>query len=281
LILRETLMAGLEDVVHFGNAFTHYELNGTGVEAHFVGGASVTCDLLVAADGVGSRVRQQFLPQVSLIDTGMRWLGGRTVLDRRMRTSLPDAASECALSISDDGKQWFLASVFFQQPPKEAAGALWPGLQFTDNDDFVMWALIGRAGFLYTDEQFLSAATDVLHRFALEAVDGCHPMLRQLVESAAPDRSFALAIRAMPVVDPWPGARITFVGDAIHAGPVNGVGANSALEDAALLCRYLVGGQQDLQRAIDQYEVELLDRVRASRAATAVFSDRGFHRARL
>ena len=270
LILRETLLAGLEGVVHFGNAFTHYELHSDGVEAHFADGTTVMSDLLVAADGVGSRVRQHFLSGVRLTDTGIRWLGGRTVLDERLRSLLPDATAESALSIRDNGKQWFLASVFFQQPPNAAAQAGLPALQYTDNEDFLMWALIGeRSEFMLTDERLFSATQEELHRSALQAVHGCHPMLKAFVESAAPDRAFALAIRAMPVVDPWPSGRITFLGDAIHASPVNGTGANSALEDAALLCRFLVRGQQDLQRAVDEYEVELLARVRAMRSGMA------------
>jgi 2-polyprenyl-6-methoxyphenol hydroxylase-like FAD-dependent oxidoreductase len=240
LVVRETLLAGLDDVVHFDNAFTHYEERADGVQAHFADGTSVMCDLVVAADGVGSRVRQQFFPNLSLMDTGMRWLGGRTVVDQRLRSLLPDAASESALSIKDSGKDWFLASVFFQQSPNEAARAIWPELQYTDNDDFLMWSLIGRRGeFAFTDEQLLGAATEELHALALDAVQGCHPMLREFVEAAARDRGFSLGIRAVPVVDAWPSSSITFVGDAIHASPVNGTGANSALEDAALLCRLL------------------------------------------
>jgi 2-polyprenyl-6-methoxyphenol hydroxylase-like FAD-dependent oxidoreductase len=270
LILRETLMAGIADAVHFGKKFSHYEAHANGVHAHFADGTVVICDLLVAADGVGSRVRQQFFPDVSLVDTGLRWLGGRTVLDRRLRNLLPEATSECAVSISDCGKQWFLASVYFQQRPHRAARALWPALQYTDNDDFLMWALIGhRDHFILADEQLFGAASEELHPFALEAVSGGHAMLKQFVEAAAPDRSFALAIRAMPVVDPWPSAPITFLGDAIHASAVNGTGANSALEDAALLCKYILENQADLQRALDEYETELLRRVRAMRAGQA------------
>jgi 2-polyprenyl-6-methoxyphenol hydroxylase-like FAD-dependent oxidoreductase len=224
----------------------------------------------VIACDIWGRVRQQFFPDDSPFDTGLRWLGGRTVLDRSLRNLLAEATSECAVSISDGGTQWFLASVYFQQRPHEAARALWPGLQYTDNDDFLMWALIGhRDHFIFADEQLFGAASEELYRFALGAVGGGHPMLKQFVEAAAPDRSFALAIRALPVVDPWRSAPITFVGDAIHAGAVNGTGANSALEDAALLCKHILGSQTDLQLALDEYETELLRRVRAMRAGQA------------
>jgi len=43
-------------------------------------------------------------------------------------------------------------------------------------------------------------------------------------------------------VPPWPPSRVTVLGDAIHAmSPARGSGANTALQDAALLCRMLTG----------------------------------------
>src|SRR5262249_6865549 len=188
LILRETLLAALDGVVHFGKEFTSYDLDSTSVEAHFADGTAASCDVLVAADGVGSRVRQQFLPDTKLVDTGMRWLGGRTVLDDRLRGLLPDALCDRAVTVQDHGKAWFLAPVLFTQRPEDAARALWPGLHYTDNDDFLMWALVGLRGeFMFSDEQLFGASETELHDLALAAVKGCQPMLRMLIEAATPD----------------------------------------------------------------------------------------------
>ncbi|MFD0475609.1 FAD-dependent oxidoreductase [Nonomuraea thailandensis] len=55
MTLRQILLTGMEDVVHFGKEFTRYEQHGDGtVTAHFADGTSATGDLLVAADGTGS-----------------------------------------------------------------------------------------------------------------------------------------------------------------------------------------------------------------------------------
>lgn len=271
LILRETLLAGLGDAVHFGKEFMRCEVHPTGVDAHFRDGSSVTCDVLVAADGVNSRVRQHLLPNTHLIDTGMRWLGGRTVLDDDLRGLLPEAVSDRAVSVTDGGQAFFLAPVFFQQRPNDVARTRWPGLQYTDNEDFLMWALVGwRGQFAFSDEQLFGTIEPGLFRLAVGAVQRCHHSLRTLIEAATPERSFALAIRALPAVQPWPSSRIAFVGDAIHASPINGTGANAALEDAALLCKHLSGiGEGDLQKALDDYEQELLTRMSAMRAGLA------------
>jgi 2-polyprenyl-6-methoxyphenol hydroxylase-like FAD-dependent oxidoreductase len=271
LTLRETLLAGLDDAVQFGKEFTRYELlPGSAVRAHFADGTEVSGDLLVAADGVGSRVRQQHLPEATLIDTGIRWLGGRTLLDSGLRGLLPAALSDRALWVNDRGIQVFLASVLFQQAPDQVAAVLWPGLRFTDNEDFLMWALVGQKDQLVRSDRELAAASEPqLHRLAVEATAGGHHLIKAIVEAATPDRSFFLSIRTVRQVGRWQSSRVTYLGDAIHAGPVNGTGANSALQDAALLCWHLAaegGKREGLDHAIRNYEVEMLERVRATLA---------------
>src|SRR5690606_38574730 len=72
LVLREILLTGLDDVVRFGAAFTAFEELPDGrVRVHFDDGGSDDADLLVAADGAGSLVRRQLLPQAVVVDTGL------------------------------------------------------------------------------------------------------------------------------------------------------------------------------------------------------------------
>src|SRR2546421_5807342 len=73
LTLRQILLAGLDDIVHFNKAFVRYEQQEDGrVCACFTDGTRAIGNVLVAADGVGSRVRQQFLPHPQVLDTGTR-----------------------------------------------------------------------------------------------------------------------------------------------------------------------------------------------------------------
>lgn len=271
LTLREILLAGLDDAVHFGKELIGYEMLPQGIQARFADGSTASGDLLVGADGVSSRVREQHLPELAPVDAGIRWVGGRTTLDDRLRALLPDALSDRAATVRDGGILVFLASVLFRQRPEVAARTLWPGLRFTDNQDFLMWAIVGEKDRMMRPEGELAAASPAaLHHFALEATACAHPMLRAVVEAADPDRSFFLAVRAIPIADQRPGSRITLLGDAMHASPVNGTGANSALQDAALLCRHLRRAAQEpgaLERAVHQFELEMLGEVRATRAA--------------
>ena len=59
--LRGALPAGC---CHFNRSLTRVDQDPHGVTAEFADGARVTADLLVAADGIGSTVRRQLLPQV-------------------------------------------------------------------------------------------------------------------------------------------------------------------------------------------------------------------------
>jgi 2-polyprenyl-6-methoxyphenol hydroxylase-like FAD-dependent oxidoreductase len=271
LTLRETLLAGLEDVVHFGRTFTSHEVTPGGeVRAHFADGTTASGDLLVGADGVGSRVREQHLPGAALADTGVRWVGGRTVLDDRLRGMLPAALSDRAVAVRDQGTILFLAQVLFQEPPDQAAERLWPGLRFTSGRDFLMWGIIAAKDQLRPDPELSARTGPQLREVALAALAGGHPVSRAIVQAAEPAQSFFLAIRATGAVDPWPASRVTLLGDAIHAGPVNGTGANAALRDAALLCRSLVGaerGEAPLLEAVHAYEVEMLRLAAATQAS--------------
>jgi 2-polyprenyl-6-methoxyphenol hydroxylase-like FAD-dependent oxidoreductase len=85
------------------------------------------------------------------------------------------------------------------------------------------------------------------------------------------DETFLVRIRTSPVLDPWPASRVTVLGDAIHAmSPAGGSGANTALRDAAGLCRALTEANADgITAAIGRYEDQLRDYGYAALTASA------------
>jgi salicylate hydroxylase len=70
ITLRQLLLAGLDNV-HFGKTFERYEQCGGRISLCFEDGTSAEGDVLVAADGGGSRVRRQFLPHAQRVETGV------------------------------------------------------------------------------------------------------------------------------------------------------------------------------------------------------------------
>ena len=71
-LLRDALMIDTGDILQLGRKFEHYEeLEGGSVRLFFADGTHEECDLLVGADGVRSRVRQQLLPDIKLRESGI------------------------------------------------------------------------------------------------------------------------------------------------------------------------------------------------------------------
>jgi salicylate hydroxylase len=92
ITLRQVLLAGLDDIVHFDRAFTRYEQSSDDrVTAFFEDGTSSEGDILVAADGGNSRVRKQFLPQAQRVDTGIRGIRGNVILTHETRSRISGA----------------------------------------------------------------------------------------------------------------------------------------------------------------------------------------------
>ena len=89
--LRRVLLTGLEDKVAFGKRLLGYVHSPDGrVTAHFEDGSTACGDILVGADGTGSAVRKQRLPEARLEDTGMVSFGGKLPMTAENRALLSD-----------------------------------------------------------------------------------------------------------------------------------------------------------------------------------------------
>ena len=80
-ILRQVLLSGLEDTVTFEKKFIRFEHNDSGsLRVFFQDGSYCDGNVLIGADGAGSRVRKQRLPYALHEDTGIVSVGGRLAL---------------------------------------------------------------------------------------------------------------------------------------------------------------------------------------------------------
>ena len=97
--------------MRFGKTFERYQELPTGrVVAHFADGTSAEDDVLVAADGGGSRVRRQFLPHAERIDTGIVGIAGKVFLDGGNRERLaPELRDGMTLASGQGGHCLFVA----------------------------------------------------------------------------------------------------------------------------------------------------------------------------
>lgn len=70
--LRKALLYDYENFVKFGKTFHRYErLRSNAIKIHFEDGTTEECDVLIGADGAGSRVRKQLIPEAKVAETDL------------------------------------------------------------------------------------------------------------------------------------------------------------------------------------------------------------------
>jgi 2-polyprenyl-6-methoxyphenol hydroxylase-like FAD-dependent oxidoreductase len=245
---RRALMTGLDGVLEFGHEFESYRETADGrVELRFADGMSTTADVLVGADGIGSRVRAQLLPDFPIVDIGVRCIYGKIPLTDAVRESAPSAFLRGFNFITEgSGPGLAFAPVLFRTPPEEYG-------------DYLMAVLTGTNEVLgVADEELFTLSAEELWEIVVRRTRDWHPTIRRLVAAADVTASFPITLRTSARIEPWPTGRVTLLGDAIHPmTPAAGAGANTALWDAARLTQALAAGE------LAAYEAEMIENGRA------------------
>ena len=132
-----------------------------------------------------------------------------------------------------------------------------------DREKYVMW------GFSAHGETFnLPGIPDVLSGQdatapVISLIDEWHPTLKWLVQATDVSTITTFAVKASVPIRPWPTQRVTLLGDALHnMTPFRGIGANTALRDAAALRRALVAAarrQEGVIEAVAAYERDMIE----------------------
>jgi 2-polyprenyl-6-methoxyphenol hydroxylase-like FAD-dependent oxidoreductase len=261
--LREVLMGYLGNSIHFNHTLQRVTQTDDTVTATFANGTRASGDLLVAADGINSVVRHQLLPHIEPIDTGMRCIYGTTPLTTELLHTLPDIFLSGFVPFAGPDRQTLAMGIFRPcNPIADTALKLTPTVRLTPIHDYIMWLYVAPLDLYTTPDDDLRIATpSTLHQKALDLTKDWHPTLRQILQQADVSTLFQVPIRTSPPIPTWPSTRITLLGDAIHAmTPAGGIGANTAMRDAALLTDLLTTahrGEISLLNAITQYETEM------------------------
>lgn len=253
--LRRVLLAGLGETVHFGAEFERYEVDGDRVVAHFADGATATGDVLVGADGIGSRVRRQYLPHAEPVSAGVVGLANKLLLTRETLAWLPSRLGQGMNVVSDAGPFSLFTSAYQPAPgARDALAAITDDVPPVDRP-YLLTALVAAPDALPPD--IAERDQDTLRSLALSLIPHWHPTLRRIIaESEDGDRG-ASTFRVSPETAPWTPTRVTVLGDAIHAVPATGgLGGNAALRDARRLTQALTSGGSTVA-AIGEYERDM------------------------
>lgn len=273
ITLRQILLAGLDDIVHYDKRFERYERRADGrLTAHFADGGTATGDVLVGADGGNSAVRQQYLPHADRVETGIVTIVGKYALTPESRRRLPAEFLRGPCSIMPPrGCGMFVAPHEFDRTPdapdgvggNDGAAELHPGALFDNTQPYVFWAFAAKRADYRTDRPLESLSGAELHDLARTMINGWGGQLRRLVDETDTATVTLLPIGTSKPVEPWPTTTVTLIGDAIHSmTPFRGIGANTALRDAQSLCRQLISahrGERPLLDGIHTYEAAMTD----------------------
>ncbi len=271
MTLRQVLLGGLGDAVHFDRRFERYERHADGrIVAFFDDGSTAEGNVLVAADGVSSRVRQQYLPGNDPVDTGVITLGGRIPLTDGVMAMLPACLLDGpAMVLPQSQCNLFMAAWRRSPEATERVRELCDSpteddSPVVDEQDYLVMALGAKHEFFrFTSDPDSMTPAEMRNVLRTKMIDW-HPNLRKLAEMTGDEFGF-IRIRTSRPVPRWQPSNITLLGDAIHSmTPYRGIGANIALRDAAILCTKLLEAANSATPVADriadkigEYETEM------------------------
>jgi 2-polyprenyl-6-methoxyphenol hydroxylase-like FAD-dependent oxidoreductase len=271
--LREILLAGLDGaegvrpVVEWDREFVDYDEASGNVRARFSDGSEAEGDVLIGADASNSRVRRRLLPNLDRVDLGILNVAGRYPLNAENSARLPAIFTDGSLNnIVPPHSDWMFVSAWR-----------------VDGEDYVVWAYVARR------ESYPAGAEKMdgiaLRDHVLSRIDTWASPLKTLVAGSDLTTVAPVPLRSMPYLETWKPGAVTLLGDAIHnMTPMAGIGANTALRDAALLGRRLVEaaqGERALVDAVGAYEAEMRGYANAAVALSRRNAERAVSPARL
>ncbi|KAI0475128.1 FAD/NAD(P)-binding domain-containing protein [Xylariaceae sp. FL0804] len=288
--LRDRLLEGLEDAVHYGKRVVGYELTGGsgsasndggaggGVVAKFADGTtSREGAMLVGADGVYSAVTAQLTGgRLKVFDTGARMIHGSS--PRAAFAGLPGSSEVAEEDAAADGEEAETtqpkAKAYMLADESGRNGTGGGRLNLITNvrpgAAHLGWVLVGQPGTFSSpgdddngkdkDGQTGAPAAELSRALTAHWAAGARRILAEQVEGEA--AFLKMSTSSPDGVPEWPAQpRVTLAGDAVHAmTPAGGVGANTALRDAALLASLLGGGEKEKgegEAAAQAYEREM------------------------
>lgn len=268
-VLRALLLAGLDDHVRYRAQFQHYSIATDGtLTAHFTDGETATGDVLIGADGANSRVRTQYLPHAERILSKAGGIAARLPLNDETRRWLPSyLADGMTMVMPKSGSCSMFSSAFTgRQAMGSAIGGtvdlstlgIDPNRLLDTTEDYVLCGLIAHHRSLPPNITDLNGSD--LQKIALDKALDWDPTLRRMLAECDPSTITGMRFRQSTVIHPWPATPVTVLGDAIHnMTPVGGLGANSALRDAAALADQLLSARDGapLVPAIAAYETRM------------------------
>src|SRR6202023_1608559 len=213
MTLRRVLLTGLEDIVQFDKTFRRYvQLRDGTVTVQLEDGTEATGDVLIGADGAGSRVRKQRLPHARHADTGMLSIGGKLPMTAQSKALLSDKMFRgMSMIMAPRGVGAIIHALEFtwNRPDEkrglgEAGGDFmprWPDFPNDSTDDYIGWGLWAPRAHFPPDKTTMTGG-DLVGR-AGGMTRRWHPNMQQLIRLTDPATAVCISIRTSVPIPPW------------------------------------------------------------------------------
>ncbi|KAF2867550.1 hypothetical protein BDV95DRAFT_582364 [Massariosphaeria phaeospora] len=262
-VLRRTLLKGLEGKISWGKKYAHHTIENDKVTVEFEDGTSEVGSLLVGADGSRSRVRQQMVPDYRVMDAEGICLYGRTELTPELQSRITPKVTKW-LTLCRDIAGLIQQIIFDSELP---VTMFIEKMHFPHRDihpelpeDYMYFSMLLPSRLLGPTPELLAQALKAPpHELGLQLSEEWDPSIRCLLELQDPTAAAVLQVATTtPDIPVWtPNEHVTLLGDSIHLmSPAGGVGAGTALMDAASLTKILTQGPATAEK-IGTYEAEM------------------------
>lgn len=261
-VLRNILQEGLKGNISYGKQLKSYTITDNGVTAEFADGSTEEGMLLVGADGVRSAVRRQYLPDHKPLDTNGSCIYGKTPLTPELMERFPARAVKWMTLVLD--RTPMTQTLDIDETPLTL---LLEPIRFQKNEhrgklpmDYIYWVLIARTAVFGRERSELHRLNgEESARLSQTLTEEWDPCFKALFELQDTTQSSTLRVgSANPKIPAWEStSRVTLIGDAIHVmSPCGGVGAVTAIRDAALLSK-IIGEEGISAASVGKYESEM------------------------
>ncbi|WP_179472655.1 FAD-dependent monooxygenase [Chryseobacterium sp. H1D6B] len=232
LTLREILLHGLQENIQFGKELVSWkELENEETELLFADGTQYIADLVIAGDGVHSKIGAEQCKDQK-INTGNITIYGRTFFTDEAKDQIASALHKGTSVILGEQFSLITDAMEFNFPLKNESWNL-----LAPMENYFYWAFIGNPeAFGLSQSDFYSQSPEEVFECIHKLTDRWHPKLKALFKYADKQSLSITPIRSSLPKKQWKSGSITALGDAVHTmSPAGGVGANTAFIDAALL----------------------------------------------
>jgi salicylate hydroxylase len=225
------------DRLHLGHRLASLTEGEDGVDLRFDNGLRVTADVVIGADGVRSAVRRHVTGEAAARYS--RTSAFRGIVPIEALPSLPDPE----------------AIQFWMGPNAHLLHYAIGGERKAIN-----YFAVVEGPDIWPNPQGATAPID--HQVALDAFQGWHPAVREMI--AAARHTVRWGLFTVPPVLRWSRGRVVLMGDSVHGMlPHHGQGANTTIEDAVTLATLLSqDGMGELEHLFARYQAMRQPRTR-------------------